>query len=142
MDFEFACWFLGSSASAFGSVGRRPVSNRRCGGAGANDGRTIFAPTNEALLAACDDNDNGNIESSEIPSDASDVLQYHVHDNALRAGDIPSDTTVSSLEGTDLTISGGDAVTVNPGDENAGVTVPDVVVDNGVIHGIDAVLTP
>lgn len=111
-------------------------------GAGANDGRTIFAPTNEALLTALDDNGNGSIESSEIPSGAADILRHHVHDNALLAGDIPSDTTVSSLEGTDLTLSGGDAVSVKPGAENASVTVPDVVVDNGVIHGIDTVLQP
>ncbi|MFB6278516.1 MAG: fasciclin domain-containing protein, partial [Salinibacter sp.] len=35
---------------------------------GANDGRTIFAPTNEALLATLDGNGNGSIESGEIPS--------------------------------------------------------------------------
>ncbi len=109
---------------------------------GANDGRTIFAPTNQALLDALDGDDSGEIENDEIPSDAGDILQHHVHDNALLAGDIPSDTTVSSLEGTDLNISGGDAVSVKPGAANAGVTVPDVVVDNGVIHGIDAVLMP
>jgi uncharacterized surface protein with fasciclin (FAS1) repeats len=109
---------------------------------GANDGRTIFAPTNEALLDALDNDGNGSIESGEIPPNAADILQHHVHDNALLAGDIPSDTTVSSLEGTDLTLSGGDAVSVKPGAEDASVTVPDVVVDNGVIHGIDTVLTP
>jgi len=34
------------------------------------------------------------------------------------------------------------AVTVNPTDENAGVVTADMVVDNGVTHGIDAVLIP
>jgi len=34
------------------------------------------------------------------------------------------------------------AVTVNPNDEGASVVVADVVVDNGVIHGIDTVLIP
>ncbi|MCS3626218.1 putative surface protein with fasciclin (FAS1) repeats [Salinibacter ruber] len=33
-------------------------------------------------------------------------------------------------------------MTVNPSNEGAGVTIPNVEVDNGVIHGIDAVLTP
>lgn len=109
---------------------------------GANGGRTIFAPTNEAILAALDSDGNGNIEGGEIPSNADEILQYHVHNNTLLAGDLPSDTTVTSLEGSDLVLNAGDAVSVNPGEEDAGVTVPDVVVDNGVIHGIDAVLTP
>lgn len=110
---------------------------------GANDGRTIFAPTNEALLALLDSNGNGNLENSEIPSGADGILRYHVHDNALTAGDFPAtDTTISSLQGTDVVINGGDGVTVNPGNEGASVTIPNVEVDNGVIHGIDAVLTP
>ncbi len=112
-------------------------------GPGANDGRTIFAPTNEALLSLLDSNNNGSLENSEIPSGADGILRYHVHDNALTAGDFPAaDTTISSLQGTDLVINGGDDVTVNPSNEGAGVTIPNVEVDNGVIHGIDAVLTP
>ncbi|MCS3758203.1 fasciclin domain-containing protein [Salinibacter ruber] len=112
-------------------------------GPGANDGRTIFAPTNEALLSLLDSNNNGSLENSEIPSGADGILRYHVHGNALTAGDFPAaDTTISSLQGTDLVINGGDDVTVNPSNEGAGVTIPNVEVDNGVIHGIDAVLTP
>ena len=112
-------------------------------GPGANDGRTIFAPTNEALLSLLDSNNNGSLENSEILSGADGILRYHVHDNALTASDFPAaDTTISSLQGTDLVINGGDDVTVNPSNEGAGVTIPNVEVDNGVIHGIDAVLTP
>lgn len=114
--------------------------------AGANDGRTIFAPTNEALLAALDDNDNGQIESSEIPSNAEEILQYHVLDSVFLAGDVPaSETAVETLEGSDVTVVRDDesgAVTINPDDEGASVTTPDVEVDNGVIHGIDTVLIP
>ena len=109
---------------------------------GANGGRTIFVPTNEALLAALDSDGSGSIESDEIPSNADEILQYHVHNNVLLSEDLPSDTTVTSLEGSALTLNAGDDVSVNPGEENAGVTVPDVVVDNGVIHGIGTVLTP
>ncbi|MCS3639465.1 fasciclin domain-containing protein [Salinibacter ruber] len=110
---------------------------------GANAGRTIFAPTNEALLSLLDSNNNGSLENSEIPSGADGILRYHVHDNALKASDFPAaDTTISSLQGTNLVINGGDGVTVNPSNEGAGVTIPNVEVDNGVIHGIDAVLTP
>jgi len=113
-------------------------------GPGANDGRTIFAPTNEALLDLLDANGNGEVESSEIPSNAADVLQYHVLDSVFLAADVPtSETAVTTLEGSDLTVvRDGNAVTLNPNDENASVTTPNVEVDNGVIHGIDTVLTP
>ena len=60
------------------------------------------------------------------------------------AADVPeSETDVSTLEGSDITVvRSGDAVTINPNDEDASVMIPDVEVDNGVIHGIDAVLLP
>ncbi len=109
---------------------------------GDNDGRTIFAPTNEALLSLLDTNGNGEVDNNEIPDSIDGILRYHVHDNALTASDLPADTTISSLQGTDLILNAGDVVTVNPSNESASVTIPDVEVDNGVIHGIDAVLTP
>ena len=124
-----------------------PFAPSPCGalrGPGANDGRTIFAPTNEALLDAYDGDDSGEIESEEIPSDADEILQYHVLDGVFLAADVPeSETDVSTLEGSDITVvRSGDAVTINPNDEDASVMIPDVEVDNGVIHGIDAVLLP
>lgn len=112
--------------------------------AGANDGRTIFAPTNAAFLGVLDTNDNGEIENSEIPANAADILQYHVLDSVFLAADVPeSETAVTTLEGSDVTVvRSGSAVTINPNDEDASVTTADVVVDNGVIHGIDTVLMP
>ena len=112
--------------------------------AGANDGRTLFVPTNEAILDVLDANDNGQLENDEIPSDAADILQYHVLDSVFLAADVPtSETAVQTLEGSDLTVvRDGDAVTLNPNEENASVLIPNVEVDNGVIHGIDTVLTP
>mgnify|MGYP000503478358 CR=1 FL=1 len=113
---------------------------------GANDGRTIFAPTNEALLAALDADDSGNVESDEIPSNAADILQHHVLDSVFLATDVPSsETSVPTLEGTDVTVvrdESAGTVTVGSGDESATVGAADVVVDNGVIHGIDTVLLP
>lgn len=112
--------------------------------AGPNDGRTIFAPTNAAILGALDANDNDRLDDSEIPANAADILRYHVVNNAYRAADVPtSETALTTLEGSDVTVvRDGDAVTINPNDEGASVTTPDVVVDNGVIHGIDTVLLP
>ena len=111
---------------------------------GDNDGRTIFAPTNEALLAVLDEDDSGEVESDEIPANADEILQYHVLDSVFLAADVPeSETAVQTLEGSDVTVvRSGDEVTVNPNDEGASVTTPNVEVDNGVIHGIDTVLMP
>jgi len=112
--------------------------------AGANDGRTLFVPTNEAVLDLLDANDNGQLENDEIPSNAADILQYHVLDSVFLAADVPtSETAVPTLEGSDLTVvRDGEVVNLDPNEENARVTIPNVEVDNGVIHGIDAVLTP
>jgi uncharacterized surface protein with fasciclin (FAS1) repeats len=111
---------------------------------GANDGRTIFAPTNEALLDRLDANGNGQLENDEIPSNIDEILQYHVLDSVFLAADVPeSETAVPTLEGSELTVvRNEDGVFLNPSDENAAVGTPDVEVDNGVIHGIDALLTP
>jgi uncharacterized surface protein with fasciclin (FAS1) repeats len=113
---------------------------------GSNDGRTIFAPTNEALLAALDDDGDGSVENGEMPSNAGAILRHHVLNSVFLAGDVPtSETAVSTLEGTDVTVSR-DAedgtVSVGSGSESATVEAADVVVDNGVIHGIDTVLLP
>ncbi|MCS3645179.1 fasciclin domain-containing protein [Salinibacter ruber] len=109
-------------------------------GPGANDGRTIFAPTNEALLAALDNDDSGEVESDEIPSNANEILQYHVLDSVFLAGDVPTSATdVPTLEGTDVTVQRSNGTATVNGNE---VSVPNVEVDNGVIHGIDAVLMP
>ncbi len=108
--------------------------------------RTVFAPTNSALLEAFDDNENGEIESGELPSTAADVLQYHVLDSVFLAEDVPtSETDVVTLEGSAVTVvrdGASGAVTINPSDEGASVSVANVEVDNGVIHGIDTVLFP
>lgn len=114
--------------------------------AGANDGRTIFAPTNEALLDALDANGNGQVENAELPSNITDILQHHVLDSVFLAGDVPtSETAVSSLEGSDLTVvrdEDSGVVTVTSDEESATVTTADIEVDNGVIHGVDEVLLP
>jgi uncharacterized surface protein with fasciclin (FAS1) repeats len=111
-------------------------------------GRTIFAPTNEALLDALDQDGNGSIESSEIgPRSAlEDILKHHVLDRVFLAADVPtSETSVQTLAGTDLMVVRDEStgtVTITSGNEIATVGAADIVVDNGVIHGIDLMLTP
>jgi len=113
---------------------------------------TVFAPTNDAFLAALDDNDNGEIDDGEVPSNAADLLQYHVANSVFYAADEPTapsgtmipegDTDVPTLEGSNILVRrDGSSVTLNPGNEASSVIAPDVDVTNGVIHGIDTVLS-
>jgi len=113
---------------------------------------TVFAPTNEAFLDALDANDNGEIDDGEVPGNAADLLQYHVANSVFYAADEPTapsgtmipsgDTPVSTLEGSDLLVRrDGSSVTLNPENEASSVIAPDVDVTNGVIHGIDTVLS-
>lgn len=105
---------------------------------------TVFAPTNDALLAALDANGNGEIGVGEVPSDSElqSLLEYHVLDDVFFAADVPTtETPLPTLEGADVAVvrSGSD-VTLNPNAEASGVVAPDVDVSNGVIHGVDTVL--
>ncbi len=113
---------------------------------------TVFAPTNDAFLAALDENDNGEIDDGEIPDNAQSLLQYHVGDGVFYAADEPTDpsgtqipdgdTNVSTLEGSDVLVRrDGSSVTLNPETEASSVIAPDVDITNGVIHGIDTVLS-
>jgi uncharacterized surface protein with fasciclin (FAS1) repeats len=114
-------------------------------GPDASDGITVFAPTNEAFLAALDANDNGRVDDDELPSNLSDVLAHHVVDGVYFAEDVPtgSAATLSPLAGPDLTAErSDDGVTVSSPGETGSVVAADVRVENGVIHGIDTVLLP
>jgi transforming growth factor-beta-induced protein len=108
------------------------------------DGITVFAPTNDAFLAALDANGNGEIGLGELPSDSElqALLEYHVLDDVFFAEDVPTTATdVPTLEGSDVTVlRDGRAVTLNPNNEASSVVAPDVDVSNGVIHGVDTVL--
>jgi transforming growth factor-beta-induced protein len=108
---------------------------------------TVFAPTNDAFLAALDDDNSGAVEPGELPADLADILLYHVvSGQAIASGDImdgqPVTTETNSPDGTDLTFGLNGGVTVNPDDEAASVVTADVEVDNGVVHVIDTVLIP
>ncbi|PPR07635.1 hypothetical protein CVT26_001703 [Gymnopilus dilepis] len=92
---------------------------------------TVFAPTNDAF-AAISSTIQG-LSSSQLES----ILEYHVVDGLGYSSRL-SDMTVDTLEGSavDVAVSGSKVV-IN----DATVTVPDVIVANGVVHVIDNVLT-
>jgi uncharacterized surface protein with fasciclin (FAS1) repeats len=100
---------------------------------------TVFAPTNDAFLAALDANGDGEIEASEYPDNLGSILQHHVVQGNVRAGDLENGQELVTLNNDTLTVGISDGtVTV----DNATVVAPNLKSTNGVSHGIDAVLLP
>ena len=106
---------------------------------------TVFAPDNAAFQALLDSNDDWD-GLEDIPGDMlSAVLTNHVIAGAeLASGDLEdayyttlSETSFGSDITTTLYVNPSDGVVLNGGPE---VVVPDVDVDNGVIHGVNAVI--
>lgn len=96
---------------------------------------TIFAPNNAAFR---------NISSALADVSTEDlarILQYHVvqSDQVLYSTQLTDGANVTTLEGTDVTITiDDDAVFVN----GARVITPNVLIAGGVVHIIDNVLNP
>jgi uncharacterized surface protein with fasciclin (FAS1) repeats len=98
---------------------------------------TVFAPTDAAFAA---------LPASLIAELLADptgqltqILLYHVVAGEALSGSLSNGQTITTLQGTDVTVSiTGGNVFIN----NAQVIVADIVADNGVVHVIDAVLTP
>jgi len=100
---------------------------------------TVFAPTDDAFALLGTDTINSLL--ADVPT-LTNILTYHViGDQAVGSA------TAISLDGSDVEMLNGDTVSVSVQDgtlylNDSAVIVPDVVATNGVIHVIDAVLTP
>ena len=100
---------------------------------------TVFAPNDDAFALLGTDTINSLL--ADVPT-LTNILTYHV------IGDQAVDSaTAISLDGSDVEMLNGDTVSVSVQDgtlylNDSAVIVPDVVATNGVIHVIDAVLTP
>ena len=100
---------------------------------------TVFAPTDDAFALLGTDTINSLL--ADVPT-LTNILIYHViGDQAVDAA------TAISLDGSDVEMLNGDTVSVSVQDDvlyinDSAVITPDVVATNGVIHVIDAVLTP
>ncbi len=93
---------------------------------------TVFAPTDDAfaLVGDLDLNDTDALTT---------ILNRHVAFGAYMAADVANMTSITTLEGSDLTIEVGDeGVLVN----GARIVQTDIVCSNGVVHIIEAVLMP
>ena len=100
---------------------------------------TVFAPTDDAFALLGTDTINSLL--ADVPM-LTNILTYHViGDQVLDAA------TAISLDGSDVEMLNGDTVSVSVQDgtlylNDSAVIAADVVATNGVIHVIDAVLTP
>lgn len=99
---------------------------------------TVFAPTDDAFEALPD----GTLEALRADPDAlTEVLTYHVAEGALTAEQVVALPTITTVQGDDLTVTVDDegTVTING---TAAIVEADLLAANGVVHVIDAVLTP
>lgn len=98
---------------------------------------TVFAPTDAAFDALPEGTVNTLLQD---PTGAlAEILLYHVVGAKALSTDLSDGQMITTLEGTDVT------VTLSEGNvfiNEAQVTIADLEADNGVVHVIDAVLTP
>ena len=99
---------------------------------------TVFAPTDAAFSAA--GIDLASFDTDEENATLSDILLYHVYSGAVASADVTDGLTVTMVNGDEATFAVAADGTVSVG--GATVTTADVPASNGVIHIIDAVLTP
>jgi uncharacterized surface protein with fasciclin (FAS1) repeats len=94
---------------------------------------TVFAPSNAAFQAI------GSALAGLSTKDLTSILEYHVINGTVAYSTTLTNMTIPTLQGGNVTIEVVDgAVFVN----SARVIIPDVLVANGVVHVIDAVLNP
>jgi transforming growth factor-beta-induced protein len=96
---------------------------------------TVFAPTNTAFSAL----PAGTLDSLLADKAAlANVVTYHVVSGKLMAAYVLTQTTLTTLQGSTVAITTTGGAKVN----GANIIMTDIVCTNGVIHVIDAVLTP
>ena len=98
---------------------------------------TVFAPTDAAFAAL----PAGVLDAllADPTGALAQVLLYHVVSGEALSSSLTNGQTITTLQGQDVTVSiTGGNVFIN----NAQVIMADITADNGVVHVIDAVLTP
>ncbi len=97
---------------------------------------TVFAPTDEAFGAIPED-DLAAILADQDTLTA--ILTYHVVEGAVTSAAVVELDSATTLQGSDITITVGEGgVQV----DEANVVTVDIEASNGIIHVIDAVITP
>ena len=98
---------------------------------------TVFAPTDAAFAALPE----GTVASLlEDPTGAlADILLYHVVGAKAMSSDLSNGQSIETLNGDNIMVKFKDGKAYI---DDAMVTVADIKADNGVVHVIDAVITP
>lgn len=96
---------------------------------------TVFAPTDDAFAAL----PAGTLDSllADIPA-LTGVLTYHVIPSRVWSQQLVDDSTVATVQGSNVTIDLTGGAQVN----TSNIVITNIVCTNGVIHVIDAVLLP
>jgi len=99
---------------------------------------TVFAPTDDAFIALAEALALAPEDLLALP-ELADILLYHVVGATALSTDLSDGQMVTTLNGADVTVTINEAgIFIN----DAQVIVADLVATNGVVHVIDAVLTP
>ena len=103
-----------------------------------NDGPfTVFAPTDDAFAALPQQLLDALLADPQ--GLLADILAYHVIPGSVRSTMLSDGQTATTLLGADIEVTiNNDGIFIN----DAQVIVADIEADNGIVHVIDAVLTP
>jgi len=100
---------------------------------------TVFAPTNDAFVALLEATEGVNSLDDLTEEQVEEILLYHVLAGTTLAGDLSDGLIAETLNGEDVKFTlGGDFPQIN----SSNIVSTDILASNGVIHVIDAVLTP
>jgi uncharacterized surface protein with fasciclin (FAS1) repeats len=101
---------------------------------------TVFAPTDEAFAKVPKDTLDALLKDT---AKLRTVLTYHVVEGKLMSAELAQHETVTAVSGGELKIDNKRwHMHRNMKVNGANIIKPDLVVDNGVCHAIDAVLMP
>ena len=99
---------------------------------------TVFAPTDAAFAAL----PPGTVQNLLLPQNLptlSSILTYHVAGQTLNSTQVLALNTIGTLNGQRVDVS---IVGAQPKIDSANLILTDIVCTNGIIHVLDAVLTP
>ena len=99
---------------------------------------TVFAPTDAAFDAL----PAGTLDALLADAEGSlkDVLLYHVIGSEVNAGEVVKLTEATTLNGAKISIEVVDGKVIL--DDTSEVIITDIIASNGIVHVIDAVITP
>lgn len=105
-------------------------------------GMTVFAPTNQAFIAAGFTSTDAIMAAD--PNTLASILTYHVIGARVFSSDLTEGAMPATLNGgrVTITLSGGAKVKGNSNTTASNITATDILATNGVVHVIDQVLLP